>query len=728
MASATSSRRQEVAEAGRRKLEQFRKQKAAERAKKASQSSTTQPVVDNSQQSVTDSDGVVASMSNGPLNQSAETSSNETHTKSSFSGDVYNLSFSNIAPDDGSKERSKQDYGQESVGKVDFSNSLEVIGSLKDLTGNTRREDVPYSNIDKQSSESFGLASTLRESDGVPKDTSPFSGTSMQMDGFIHGSGLISSRKDSLQPTTRMAGTFHEVAENQQGSGELGGGSIVQKPTLSSSYLFSSPDTSSRPSESSDFSVNFTSSSPLNSAKSEAIVKRSRPSFLDSLNISRAPETQYQHPEIKADLVTSSGSQLTGSDGFGPSYISGRRDSNGPSLTSGASDSPNPFEKFRSPLYPAANGVMPGFTDFSMPKQNDDFTALEQHIEDLTQEKFSLQRDLDASRALAESLASENSSMTDTYNQQRGLVNQLKDDMERLYQQIQVQMGELESVRIEYANAQLECNAADERSQILASEVISLEDKALRLRSNELKLERELENAQAEMLSYKKKLQSLEKDRQDLQSTIKALQEEKKVLQTMVQKASSGGKSTDLSKTSTSRKNASTSTEGLAISDTTPKSSNQETDSATLLESDSSNTAIIPETGQLTLEGFSLSVPADQMRVIHNINTLIAELAIEKEELVQALSSELSRSAQVQELNKELSRKLEAQTKRLELVTAQKMAIDNVSPEKQQLDSHVVQERTPIADEGDEVVERVLGWIMKMFPGGPSKRRTSKLL
>lgn len=525
-----------------------------------------------------------------------------------------------------------------------------------------------------------------------------------------------------------MAGSFDEVAKNQQGSGELGG-SIVQKPTLSSSYLFNSPDTSSRPSEPSDFSVNITSSSPLNSAKSEATVKRSRPSFLDSLNISRAPETQYQHPEIQADLVTSSGSQLSGSDGFGPSYISGRRDSNGPSsLTSGASDYPNPFEKFRSSLYPAANGVMPGFTDFSMPKQNDDFTALEQHIEDLTQEKFSLQRDLDASRALAESLASENSSMTDTYNQQRGLVNQLKDDMERLYQQIQAQMGELESVRVEYANAQLECNAADERSQILASEVISLEDKALRLRSNELKLERELEKAQTEMLSYKKKLQSLEKDRQDLQSTIKALQEEKKVLQTMVQKASSGGKSTDLSKNSTSRKNVSTSTEGLAISDTTPESSNQETDSTTLLESDSSNTAIIPETRQLTLEGFSLSVPADQMRVIHNINTLIAELAIEKEELVQALSSELSRSAHVQELNKELSRKLEAQTQRLELVTAQKMAIDNVSPEKQQPDTHVVQERTPIADEGDEVVERVLGWIMKMFPGGPSKRRTSKLL
>lgn len=41
-----------------------------------------------------------------------------------------------------------------------------------------------------------------------------------------------------------------------------------------------------------------------------------------------------------------------------------------------------------------------------------------QYIEDLTQEKFSLQRSLEASRTLAESLAAENSSLTDNYNQQ----------------------------------------------------------------------------------------------------------------------------------------------------------------------------------------------------------------------------------------------------------------------------------------------------------------------
>ncbi|KAF8088487.1 hypothetical protein N665_0540s0009 [Sinapis alba] len=705
MASAQVKRRQE---AGRRKLEEFRKQKA-EREKKASQNNnTTVEPLDNTHQTVADSingDVVVASsISNEPLSQSAEASFNQTQSKSaSSSGDVYNLY--------GGSQR------DESVGTSSFSSSSELRGSSNDSTVNNRRPEavVPFNHIEKQSSGDFNRASTLRE------NASPFSGstllsTSTQLDGFMHGSGLISSRKDSLQPTTRMAESTHE-------SGELrGGSSIMQKPTLSSSYLFSSPDTSSRPSESSDYSAS------SYSAKNEANVKKNRPSFLDSLNISRAPETQYQqHPEIQGDLITSSGSQFTGGAGSGPSslqYISGERDSNGPSLMTRASD---PYDNFRSPSFPVANGVMPGFIDYSMPKQNDDFSTLEQHIEDLTQEKFSLQRDLDASRALAESLASENSSMTDTYNQQRSIVNQLKDDMEKLQQQIQAQMGELESVRIEYANAQLECNAADERSQILASEVISLEDKALRLRSNELKLERELESAQAEMSSYKKKLQSLEKDREDLQSTIKALQEEKKVLQTMVQKASSGGKSTDLGKSPTSRKNASTSTEGLAISDTTPGSSNQETDSADLLRSDSSNTAVIHGTGQLTLEGFPLSVPADQMRLIENINTLIAELAIEKEELVQALSTELSQTARVKELNKELSRKLEVQTQRLELLTAQNMAIDNVSPAKQP-DSHVVQERPPIADEGDEVVERVLGWIMKMFPGGPSKRRTSKLL
>ncbi|TYH67132.1 hypothetical protein ES332_D06G168200v1 [Gossypium tomentosum] len=66
-----------------------------------------------------------------------------------------------------------------------------------------------------------------------------------------------------------------------------------------------------------------------------------------------------------------------------------------------------------------------------------------------------------------------------------------------------VLQAELESFKMEYENARLKCNAADERANILSSEVIGLEDKALRLRSNELKLERQLENSQAEISSFK---------------------------------------------------------------------------------------------------------------------------------------------------------------------------------------------------------------------------------
>ncbi|XP_016694800.1 uncharacterized protein [Gossypium hirsutum] len=42
-------------------------------------------------------------------------------------------------------------------------------------------------------------------------------------------------------------------------------------------------------------------------------------------------------------------------------------------------------------------------------------------------------------------------------------------------------LAELESFKMEYANARLECNAADERANILASEVIGLEEKFVSL-------------------------------------------------------------------------------------------------------------------------------------------------------------------------------------------------------------------------------------------------------
>ncbi|KAL1078521.1 hypothetical protein V6Z11_D10G164500 [Gossypium hirsutum] len=354
--------------------------------------------------------------------------------------------------------------------------------------------------------------------------------------------------------------------------------------------------------------------------------------------------------------------------------------------------------------------------EFYSAKQNEDFAALEQHIEDLTQEKFSLQRALEASRMLAESLAAENSSLTDSYNQQRSVVNQLKYDMEKLQEEIKAQLAELESLKMEYTNAQLECNAADERAKILASEVISLEEKALRLRSNELKLERHLENSEAEISFFKKKMSSIEKEHQDFQSTIEALQEEKRVLQSKLRKASVTGKPFDVTKNPAS-KDMSTSTEDLISIDAA-------TDDRENISNDASSLSLLPEDGQF--EAASVYIPPDQMRMIQNINCLISELTLEKEELAQAFSSELSQSLRLKELNNELSRKLEAQTQRLELLSAQSMAGEHIPV--RQYESKMMNDNTPYADEGDEVVERVLGWIMKLFPGGPSRRRTNMRL
>ncbi|XP_074573614.1 uncharacterized protein LOC141830032 isoform X2 [Curcuma longa] len=371
--------------------------------------------------------------------------------------------------------------------------------------------------------------------------------------------------------------------------------------------------------------------------------------------------------------------------------------------------------------------------EFPSSKKDEDFSALEQYIDDLTQEKFSLQRALETSQALSESLAAENTSLTDSFNQQGKVVNQLKSNIERLQEEIKAQMLALETVKLECTNAQLECNAADERAKLLASEVISLEEKALRLRSNELKLEKELENLKSDLAAYQRKVSILEKERQDFQSTVDALQEEKKVLQSKLQKASNDGKAKDLIGSSSSRQDAATSTEDLDVETSIQGTMLQnginmthDVRPAESLSGDTSISSSLHDDRTIDLPDVSTDLPHDQYRMIENIRALISELAVEKEELVQALRIESSNCSKMKELNKELSQKLEAQTQRLELLTAQRMANENhlVKP----MDNRGAHDMIEYADEGDEVVERVLGWIMKLFPGGPAKRRTSKLL
>ncbi|CAA6657164.1 unnamed protein product [Spirodela intermedia] len=361
-----------------------------------------------------------------------------------------------------------------------------------------------------------------------------------------------------------------------------------------------------------------------------------------------------------------------------------------------------------------------------------------------------------------------------------------------LHQDGEIPTIELEAVKMESTNAQLECSAADERAKILASEVIGLEEKALRLRSNELKLEKQLENLNAEIGSYKRRLSSLEKERYDFQSTIEALQEdtcmsklhssgaewffifaEKKLLLSKVlllkqlvpdhylltskrpycfqfSKSESEAVQPLLHHFPSSMEDALLEIIGnekwlclLEISLSGPfllflKRSIlvifSEIEDSTLIDGgDSMEMMSSPavdtlqsndrQTGKLFVQDAPGMIPPEQLRTIDNINSLISELALEKEELIRALRVQSTDYSKLKvDTNKELSQKLETQTQRLEFLAAQHMASESMLARP--LHAQSIPETTGYTDEGDES----LGLDNELFPGGPSKRRTSKLL
>ncbi|MCD9643607.1 hypothetical protein HAX54_031210 [Datura stramonium] len=774
MASAQVLKKQEHLQAGKKKLEEFRKKRAADKAKKAtsnSQQLASDGGVDNQHSGnehtrIKDSSG--AGTSDAVGRSILEPS--KVHAKHDFSKPDLTQKSDLIFPNDASSGAtpSLHNYDDDAVVKADnydFDSSisplshledkgsrsdenLEVSETVSDTYDNTGKrendgglENVPFRFAAKQTTATFPALSLNNDrtsshftyddmgksisEENHAKDLSVTNdGTSHAFPANVSPSNPFGSHEDKPRYTDRWASDmtsasygdyvprattvtkfYPEVGRN---AAAVGSNNFVVPDEgysqLSSSGLHSTKTASWASDSNYDgFSFDARSSSGYShmSPPTAGATGRRTPSFLDSINVSK----------VSAASPHSIGSVTAGPLGL----------SNSENLTNSSKFSVNGSDHYKHAVEKDMGNMDNRHTFYSQ-KQNEDFAALEQHIEDLTQEKFSLQRALEASRTLAESLAAENSALTDSYNQQGSFVSQLKAEMEKLQEEIKAHLGELEAVKMEYTNVQLECNAADERAKLLASEVIGLEEKALRLRSNELKLEKELEKSQAEMSSFKKKIASLEKDRQDLQSTIDALKEEKKLLQSKFLKASANGKSVDPSRNMPTKIDVSTSTEDLREDNITSSTIND----TNLVGSDGPTTSSLPNFGQFSLESLSQAIPPDQIRMIQNINTLISELALEKDELTKALSVESSQCSTLKELNKDLTRKLEVQTQRLELLTAQSMANDN--GQARQPDAVSVHDNMPYADEGDEVVERVLGWIMKLFPGGPSRRRTSKLL
>ncbi|EEF44322.1 conserved hypothetical protein [Ricinus communis] len=705
-----SSRKQEHLEAGKRRLEEFRKKKAADRARKAA--ATSQPLASsvvsvNEKQALeseivrlTDSDG--AGTSDGPIEVTVSGTTLKDADAIPPSMSHYKAPLADIHVN--SHDFTRPNASVAADAKYDI--ETDQMNNDTDTYSGSQDGVVPYvilssrhSSIPPPSQESFSQSIPFQsmEYNTSLKDYAFTAPSPLQTKISSNASTLVTD-VDFIQHNNNLRGSSLEVEQDKHFNGSLRNDFGEANFSISLGGFPSAYGKSMQTSDTIGYDSDSKSSSnhtQLLSGTSEPNSRRSRPSFLDSLNVTRASSgTSFQPTELQKESFMpgkSNGMGALDSSTFQNLSVEAQTLGHHP-MTFSASSNSVEMSNIDENSWGRKH-------EFYSSKHNEDFAALEQHIEDLTQEKFSLQRALESSRALAESLAAENSSLTDNYNQQRSAVNQLKSDMEKLQEEIKVHLVELESVKMEYGNAKLECDASDERAKILASEVIGLEEKVF----NFFVMLFSTFTTQVSLVLCFNNCQFYDT--------------EKKLLQSKLRKASASGKSLDISQNSGNKKDMSTSTEDL-------DPCNEETvDTTALIGND---IPIHPENGQSNLEVSTVHIPADQMRLIENINTLISELALEKEELMQALSSESSQCSRLKDLNNELSRKLEAQTQRLELLTAQSMANENIQARLP--DSHAMQETTTYADEGDEVVERVLGWIMKLFPGGPSRRRTSKLL
>ncbi|XP_040862137.1 protein BLISTER [Glycine max] len=752
--STASSRKQEHLEAGKRRLEEFRKKKAAERTKKAAssgqvhnsddslnkkQSSEVENVRVNESDGVTTSDAVGGSVTDtstlGMRNDKNLNLFSQSSNQGSLAGSTFltrndlNMSSTSLGEAHSNIDEGKRYNASSVTASADFSQNNER-NKVNDIYGihavgvdgipyvTTNHQSVPLCSQESQEFDNHATSSLH----GVNDNQSNKSNSSLKdyavTDNFSSYFPSKITPQNSVDTPLQIKPTNSSTFDSGYSHSLLSGGfsdsfsSKFRETVTSSDNNLPSLHGATMPKyDSTGYEArNSSNHTPIHSLPTESSSRRSRPSFLDSLNVTRpslgSPFHQSEQDSLMSNYLESSSNDISGSAYFHkPSEetkimplfsnftTANVHSSLEPLTTPSVVDNDNQGALITS----TRESGMEKKHDYYSSSQNEDFTALEQVIS-----------------------ASYGHDITFLMPVIRSVVNQLKSDMENLHEDIKARLVELEAIKSEYTNAQLECNAADERAKLLASEVIGLEEKALRLRSSELKLEKQLENAKEEISSYRKKMSSLDKDRHDLQSTIEALQEEKKMLLSKLRKASGIGKSIE---NQTSKRDVSTSTEDLASEDPASNSSNPEiNDNA----AEASSLSSVTETRHSSFGVSPVNIPHDQMRMIENINALISELALEKEELIKALTSESSECSRMKEINMELSRKLEVQTQRLELLTAQSMVNENISAK--QPDSRAMYENTSYADEGDEVVERVLGWIMKLFPGGPSRRRTSKLL
>ncbi|KAK3263394.1 hypothetical protein CYMTET_27798 [Cymbomonas tetramitiformis] len=412
-------------------------------------------------------------------------------------------------------------------------------------------------------------------------------------------------------------------------------------------------------------------------------------------------------------------------------------------------------------------------------REKDEFKHLQQHIDDLTQEKYDLDRALQSHRALTENLAEENSALTDQYNMQASLVEKLKEQVARREQEIEAQMVVMESMRASRDEALRGNVDSSTRAQALAQEVVDLEEKTLQIRSRELKLEQEMKEQSMEKEANRRAMAALEADRASLRAAVEALQEERRMMASRLRMAAldhqlaldnppetPGNEEAEEESSPEAAEQATAPAEaepvalqseegaGSASAPTQEEVYSQRPpggeDSAEAAAADNEAEAIAEETPPVmrarrnTTGGgvdmgeifkiLALEQPVivgeEQMLMVDNIHSILNELEEERNGTARELQSSREQIHALQAQKEEMSSKLEAQTQRLELAIAQSMAVQLERGQLMQANSHVV--KRPIGgrrgstgdQDGEEVVDRMLGRMLGMFFGkGKSRAR-----
>ncbi|GHP06106.1 hypothetical protein PPROV_000485300 [Pycnococcus provasolii] len=189
------------------------------------------------------------------------------------------------------------------------------------------------------------------------------------------------------------------------------------------------------------------------------------------------PEPENQPPQLPTTRPTSN-SQI------GQKYLESiaqpRPPPSPPPPPPPATTWPNSSDSVPSPSHPPLAGTTSA----------EDAPSYEELIDQLTREKFDLQRGLESQLSAMDNLVTENENLTEQYNAQGARLSALQEELTTVRESAMTLAATSEMLVRERDGAKAASAAAIERSQQLAAEVIQLEETVLKLKSEKLRRER----------------------------------------------------------------------------------------------------------------------------------------------------------------------------------------------------------------------------------------------